>query len=191
MLYRDALELARNNPGCLVTRASDGEFVVKRPDGSILDSVPAPTAPTPTMIAESEDHEHRIERLVREVEYLQQRYDATLFTLDEERRQAQERLSTKDQLMGNLRGQLKDAETRIASLTDELNNFKARMAKLSPEEQERLKALEADERKNHSDELRNERHTRHCSCQGEVENCVRCNGRGSYITDGYGNIVAD
>jgi hypothetical protein len=34
-----------------------------------------------------------------------------------------------------------------------------------------------------------ERHTVNCSCLGEVEDCIRCFGKGFYTADGLGNPV--
>ena len=34
-----------------------------------------------------------------------------------------------------------------------------------------------------------ERHEVNCGCSGEVENCPRCYGKGTYRTDGFGTIV--
>ena len=40
------------------------------------------------------------------------------------------------------------------------------------------------------EKYRSERNKIDCSCMGEVENCHKCFGKGSYITDGFGEIVA-
>ena len=36
---------------------------------------------------------------------------------------------------------------------------------------------------------KSERNTIDCACMGEVENCYKCFGKGSYITNGFGEIV--
>jgi hypothetical protein len=35
-----------------------------------------------------------------------------------------------------------------------------------------------------------ERHEQKCGCMGNLENCLRCYGKGSFIVDGHGNIVS-
>lgn len=188
MLYRDALELARSNPGCSVTRDSVGEFIVRRPDGSLVES--SPVQPAADTAEKSTQHSY-IERLEHELDLVRQRFDAALFSMEQERRQFQERLQNKDFLTGNLREQLKSAEARITGLLEELSAVKARLARLTPEDLARIREAEDNERKDLAETLRQERHTQHCACQGEVENCIRCSGRGHYVTDGHGNIITE
>jgi hypothetical protein len=38
-------------------------------------------------------------------------------------------------------------------------------------------------------ELLAERREVKCSCSGEVENCFKCSGKGTYMVNGYGNPV--
>ena len=37
--------------------------------------------------------------------------------------------------------------------------------------------------------IKAERHNVTCACRGEVEDCVRCYGKGYYTTDGLGNAI--
>ena len=70
-----------------------------------------------------------------------------------------------------------------------IEQLQAKIAKVSQAEWEKIKADEEQERKVYAKAMKEERNVVKCACLGEVENCARCDGRGSYTTDGYGNPV--
>lgn len=175
MDYRDAIEIARKNPGASVTRGEDGGFIVRRPDGTPLGG------PKPAI--------DEIEQFRRENERLQQRYDDAFALLDETRRHHRAEIAGLEAKIHQLQMSLHAGQVEHASTIDRLKQLEAKLAKVSQAEWERIKAAEEKDRQDYARALKEERHVQKCACMGEVENCARCDGRGSYTTDGYGNPV--
>lgn len=175
MDYRHALDIARRNLGATVTRGTDGSFVVLHPDGSEFSA--------------SDLAKDELEGLKRENAFLQRRYDDVSTQLEEERRSRQTDIAALDAKLQQAQLALHAAKEEQAQSVSTNEHLKAQIAKVSPEEWARIKAAEEEDKKAYAQKLRAERRVQHCSCQGEVENCVRCDGRGSYTVDGFGNVV--
>src|SRR5690606_20097497 len=157
------------------TRGEDGGFVVRRPDGTLFE------APDPAI--------DEISHLRRENERLQQRYDDAFALLDETKRHHRAELAGLEAKIHQLHTHLHTAKVDQAETASRLKQIEEKLAKVSPHEWERIKAADEKDRQEYAKALRDERHVQQCACRGEVENCARCDGRGSYTTDGYGNPV--
>ena len=147
--FRHAMQLAKSNPGSVLTRNDDGSFVVRNPDGSLVSD------------GNHDGHSNVSANAIRLLE---------------------------EEILA-LRSKLHQQELVNSSLRKELDSTKSQLKKLAKihdmigkEELERIEKQELEIR-------RNERHTIQCSCRGEVENCHFCYGRGTYVTDGFGNRV--
>lgn len=175
MDYREALEIARRNPGASVTRGENGSFVVRRPDGTLLGA--------PSLQADE------LTRLKHENERLQRRYDDAFALLDEAKRDHRAELAGLEAKIHELRSALLAIRDEHANATKKVEQLQTKISKVSAEEWERIKITDDKEREELAKATRAARHTQKCACLGEVENCARCDGRGTYITDGYGNIV--
>jgi len=175
MEFREALQIARSNPGCTVTRDEAGNFVVHRPDGSV---VGAPGG------GESE-----LDILRRKNERLQERYNWACGKLEDVGRSYQAEIVRLEARLNENAVALSVERDERKKCEHELQVAKHKLSKVSKEEFDRIKAAEAGERDALAAELRAERREVVCPCQGEVENCARCGGVGRYTTDGYGNIV--
>ena len=175
MDFRDAIEIARRNPGASVTRGEDGDFIVRRADGTLFG------APVPSI--------DEIGQLRRENERLQQRYDDAFALLDETKRHHRAELTGLEAKIHQLHISLHAAQAEHEDTVTHLKQLEAKLAKVSRAEWDRIKAADERDRQDYAKALREERHVQKCACLGEVENCARCDGRGSYTTDGYGNPV--
>lgn len=175
MHYRDAIEIARQNPGFCVTRGGDGEFVVLRPDGSVVD------APT--------DGETERDRLAIENARLRDQYENVSALLDEATAGHRAEIAGLEAKLEQLRVKLQAEQHSHSSTSMRLAHAEAKLAKVSQNELDRIKLADEAQREERAAELREERRVINCPCRGEVENCPRCCGRGTYTTDGYGNIV--
>jgi len=173
--YREALDIARRNPGARVTRGADGQFVVLREE-----SFPSPG---------SDPANDENERLKQANALLQKRYNDVVAQLEDERRVHKADILAHEAKIHQLwiKQHASDAALKAASQTND--QLRTRIAKVSLAEWARIEAHEEEERNAHAKRLRAETHVQKCRCQGEVENCVRCYGRGSYTVDGFGNPV--
>ena len=192
MEFRQAIQVAKNNPGTILARDHDGSFVVKNPDG--------------TMVADgshdsrSEDSTNEIgllEDTIRDLQSKLHHLESTNSALNEKLRVTQiryERISKQRDLkykkeIQDLKSELKEKRTSNATLKKKLSSTVVQLEVLTnkfemvnEEEQKRIQNQEVEDR-------RRERHTVQCSCLGEVENCHYCYGKGTYVTDGFGNRV--
>ena len=175
MDFRDAIEIARRNPGASVTRGEDGDFVVRQPDGTLLGG-PEPAS-------------DETEQLRRENERLQQRYNDAFALLDEARQNHRTELSGLEAKIHQLRILMHAAREENANVVNCVKQLEAKISRVSQAEWERIKAIDEKDRGDYTKALKEERHFQKCACMGEVENCARCDGKGSYTTDGYGNPV--
>ena len=175
MDFRDAIEIARRNPGASVTRGEGGGFIVRKPDGTLLEA--------------SEPASDEVEQLKRENERLQQRYDDAFALLDETERSHRADIASLDAKIHQLQMSLLAAREESKAAAERIKELDAKIAKVSASEWERIKSADEEDRRAYAEAMRKERNLQKCSCMGEVENCVRCDGKGSYTTDGYGNIV--
>jgi len=83
----------------------------------------------------------------------------------------------------------KTTDDERESLKTRIQQLEARMSKVSVEEWDRIKAVDEKVQQERARDLTGQRLVSSCSCRGEVESCFRCSGSGSYMTDGYGNLV--
>jgi len=173
--YREALDIARRNPGTRVTRGADGQLVVLRED-----SPPFPV---------SSPAKDEIERLQQENAFLQRHYDDICAQLENERRAHKADISALEAKIHQLWKKKHAMDEALATAGKANDQLVAKISKVTAEEWARIEAHEEEERKVHFKDLRAARQVQNCRCQGEVENCVRCYGRGSYTVDGFGNPV--
>jgi tellurite resistance-related uncharacterized protein len=182
MDYRTALEIARRNPGISVCPAQSGGYVLRHQDGSLFTSPDGAIAEdtTPSRLSQN----------------LQYQYEQVFAQLGEAYNEISARDGRLQQLQSQLNGERANRAVEIKALDEEksiltkrIQHLEARIAKVSPDEWERIKFADETEKAERASALRAVRRTLSCACLGEVENCIRCSGRGSYTTDGYGNIV--
>ncbi len=79
-----------------------------------------------------------------------------------------------------------DKEKEIIELINKSKRLKDRMDLVSSEEWARIDQILETEAQMKS----LQRKVIHCTCNGEVENCYRCDGKGEYVVDGNGNRCA-
>lgn len=79
-----------------------------------------------------------------------------------------------------------DKEKEIIELVNKSKRLKDRMDLVSSEEWARIDQILETEAQMKS----LQREVIHCTCNGEVENCYRCDGKGEYVVDGNGNRCA-
>ncbi len=79
-----------------------------------------------------------------------------------------------------------DKEKEIIELINKSKRLKDRMDLVSSEEWARIDQILETESQMKS----LQRKVIHCTCNGEVENCYRCDGKGEYVVDGNGNRCA-
>lgn len=175
MEFREAAEIARRNPGARVTRDPDGGFTVVHEDGSLLSGTP------PAM--KDVDHSHR------ESEFLQRENADIQRMLMEERRDRGSEVSGLRAEIVRLQKALRASEQALLDAGTENERLKERISRVTDEDWENIKTREHAERESRARELRAERHEQKCSCLGEVEDCARCDGKGTYTVDGFGNRV--
>lgn len=175
--YRDALELAKAHPGAVVTRGADGSFVVLDNSGQPLTADSSPSADQKAWLVKTEN------------DRLQARISALNSQIDETQRRHRAEIGDLELRNYRLQAAQVEHENRIRLLEAEIQGLTAKASKVSAAEWERIRAVEAEEQAKHHQEMREKRMTIKCACLGEVENCRRCYGSGSYIVDGYGNPV--
>lgn len=175
MEFREALEIARTNLGYSVTRNESGNFVVLRPDG--------------TVVGAPEPGETELAIIRRENERLRERYGWACDQPEQSGREHRAEIVRLEARIHELSSALSAERDEHSKCDHELQLIKNKLSKVSKEELDRIKEADAKERDARATELRAERRQVLCPCRGEVENCTRCNGRGTYTADGYGNIV--
>lgn len=173
MDYQTALAIARSNPGFIVRCTAGSAFVVLQPDGS---PIPPPN-PDDSDAQANTVLSWNVQRL-REQAYAQLA-------------DAQDKIACLNREVQHLRAQLlneradralagKAFEEESAMLSRRVRQLEEWIAKVSPEERKRIDNANDVERAAHAEALRAQRHLVDCACQGEVENCARCSGRGDY-----------
>ena len=179
MDYRTALKIARRNPGFTVRPGTDGGYLVYRPDGTL----------------HSPSHADIIKPQSGESD-LQVRLDGVLTQLAN----AQTCIATLKNQVQHIGAELngerasraierKTTDDERESLKTRIQQLEARMSKVSVEEWDRIKTVDEKVQRERASDLTGQRLVSSCSCRGEVESCFRCSGSGSYMTDGYGNLV--
>lgn len=163
MKLYEALQIAKQHPRAFVTRGEDG-FVVRSTDGSLLTSAP----------------------IANDLEALRRENKAKLEELAQAHRA--EIVGLEARIM-EIYAELHDVRTERDLLASELEQLQKRAKKVSPAEWERISRLEETERAKKAKDMKSARYVKNCPCRGEVENCARCSGKGTYVADGYGNIV--
>jgi chromosome segregation ATPase len=171
MKFRDALELAKRHPGAWVTRGA-GEVFVVHGIGSCNDRGQVITAGqsfASDACFDGSDKDHS--------------------DLTKERLRHSSDIARADQVVRSLRSELTALRSAHQEALSKIKGLEEKIAKVDRSEWERIRIAEQGKRVADSRELRNQRQEQICSCRGEVENCVRCWGRGVITVDGHGNIV--
>ncbi|VXB54074.1 hypothetical protein PSEUDO8BK_30611 [Pseudomonas sp. 8BK] len=175
MDYRDAIEIARKVPGTLVTRDEYGGFIVRRADGSLVEG--------------HEPASDEITLLRQENERYQNNYDELFAQLNQTKQNYLTKLTGLEETIDQLKSSLNTLQAEHSSAINNLKELEKKLAKVSNDEWERIKIADEQARLENAKARKAERHIQQCACLGEVENCARCNGRGSYTADGYGNPI--
>jgi len=199
MNYQEALQIARENPGCRVRRSAAGVFEVVRPDGSVLPDViavggvPAAGATPPRDLQHQYDGAlAKLETARREIQMLQgaiHRLERENAKLQVSINGLQNRAHKMQELMAARRKQHDAKERERSNRAARVSQLESKLARVSPEELQRIEAAEQEEFALNARNLSNQRREIVCRCRGENEGCVHCFGRGVYTTDGHGHEV--
>jgi hypothetical protein len=184
MNYREALEIARCNPGFSVSPTEAGGFAVHRADGTPVNSAPQPEDELSRLKRDKVSLEERLAWSSAQLDQANSSHRAALASLESKSQRVSSELAaarTENALA------LASRDKQVSDITKHLQQLQSRLAKVSKEELDRITAIDAGERDERSKERKAQRRVQNCSCRGEVESCVRCGGRGYYATDGYGN----
>ena len=175
MDYRDAIEIARKVPGTLVTRDDNGGFIVRRADGTLVEGHKLASDETALLRQENERYQNNYDELFAQLNQTKQNYFTKLTDLEE--------------TIDLLKRSLNTLQKEHSSAINNVKELEEKLAKVSNDEWERIKIADEQARLENAKARKAERHIQQCACLGEVENCTRCNGRGSYTADGYGNPI--
>ncbi|NOT16668.1 MAG: hypothetical protein HOP20_01205 [Sulfuriferula sp.] len=174
MEYHEAADIARKNPGAVMTRDSSGTFIVRLTNGEVVGS-----SGNTANVADAA-HQEREAHLD--------------FAFRED--QLHHEIADLSETISKLKGAVSAAKLDAHQLSQQLETLRAenaslqsKLAKVSAEELERIKAADKVIREADSARRKSERRTVKCSCFGEVENCFRGYGAGEYTVDGFGNRV--
>jgi uncharacterized coiled-coil DUF342 family protein len=203
--FHDAAEIARSNPGSVLTRDDAGGFVVllngktiSRAEKSSHDEQQSQREVD--LIAELRDriNELELERQSKEREHKQiaHQYEEQITRLQSELKVQTHEINRINHLCDTIRQQaiplradLESSRVEISSLTAKLEGLQRLVEKIPTEELDRLRELRGKELAAQAEEKRSIRELISCSCRGESDKCFKCAGTGSYVIDGYGNVV--
>lgn len=196
MQYKDAIAIAKSNPGSVVKRGADGLFEVHTEDGKILSSdqhnKPTQEYPSAAPGAETEktisELTKKIESATAELKIKANNLHAAESVIAEQSR----RILSLTELLRTSQAELQGAQAELLIIKNKLASHEARISKVSKDEWDRIDREEQLKREQETilaNEKRLQRNVISCACLGEVEKCPRCFGSGSYMTDGFGNIV--
>ncbi len=174
MEYYEATDIAKKNPGAVVTRDASGTFIVRLTNGVVVSS--SGNAADGVGVTHRESDE-RLGFLFREEQLLHE-----IANLNETITELKNSVSSKVVFAHELSQQLETLRAEKVSLQTQI-------AKVSSDEWERITEADKVVRETEVARRKEVRRTVKCPCLGEVENCVRCFGSGEYTVDGFGNRV--
>lgn len=186
MEYFEAANIAKQNPGSVVTRDDSGSFIVCLAHGAVI----GPSQYASDVLQASLRHR---EKQLDDLSRICDDYASREIQLKHEIAALTETITT-------YRGFISQAKLEINQLSLEVESLQSKLAKVSTVEWERIK--ESDRLNREADLARRKAErtadfarrkaectTVKCSCGGAVENCNRCFGAGEYTVDGLGNPV--
>jgi len=181
MEYHEAANIARKNPGAVLTRDASGTFIVRLTNGVVIGSS-GNAAVVDAVHREREEHLDELSRV------------QTDFAFRED--QLRHKISDLNETITKLKGSVNAAKLDAHQLSQQLEMLRAenaslqtKLAKVSAEEWERIKESDRVIRESYVARRKAERSTVNCQCLGEVESCIRCFGAGKYSVDGFGNRI--
>lgn len=194
MNFREAAEIARASPGAVLTRGDNGELIVRLLDGKVVTKVSdhateVKATPEPSndeLVAQlaklRDDHANELAELL-------EKYSKREGELQEEIAQLKQQCSSLSHSVDLAQSKVRETEKLNEALREEKRTLQNRLGKVSAAEWERINEMERIERDQEVARKRAERITLACPCHGEVENCARCYGAGTYVSDGFGNRI--
>lgn len=176
MEYFEAANIARQNPGSVITRDDSGIFIVRLANGAVvIGSSQYASGVTQGSVPQREKQLDELSRICDD-------YASREIQLEHEIAVLTETITT-------LRGSISQAKLEVNQLSREVKSLQSKLAKVSTAEWERIKECDILDRETDVARRKAERTTVKCSCGGAVENCNRCFGAGEYALDGCGNRV--
>lgn len=179
MDYHEAAEIARKNPGAVLTRDAFGSFVVRLLNGTVVGA---------------EDGNTVMDGLLRERDALLEELSQVHADLAAREEQLQSEIAALRSTCAKLQGVVSAARCESLQLSQQLEALRTekmaletRLSKVSDSEWERIREEDRLQREAEAVQRKAERRVVQCACSGEVENCARCFGAGEYVVDGYGN----
>jgi Tfp pilus assembly protein FimV len=205
MNFHEAAEIARNNPGSVLTRDDAGGFVVLLNDKTIsrseksnrdqeqpqhgVDLIEEMRARTNALELERQSMEKEHKQIVQQYEEQITQLQSELKVQTHEINRVNHLCDTIRQQAVTLRAELESSRAEISALTAKLEGLQRLVEKLPADELGRIRALREKELAAQAEEKRSIRELINCSCGGESDKCFKCAGTGSYVIDGYGNVV--
>jgi len=181
MEYHEAAEIARKNPGAVLTRDASGSFIVRLLNGNVVGAVDA-SAVMGGLLRERDAHLEELSQVHAD------------FAAREEQLQAE--IAALRMTCTKLQGAVSAAKCESVQLSQQIEALRTekmaletRLSKVSDAEWERIREADRLQREAEAVQRKAERRVVQCACSGEVENCARCFGAGEYLVDGYGNQV--
>lgn len=196
--FKEACELAKKYPGSAVRRTDSGSFMVLDAGGCTLE--PSEHSDSPLVRSESGDLQNasiqevqaQLEDALSELQYFRVAYERATqevnFQLSQNYSHIKNLRDQENKYM-TLHKQYNELKEKYKLCSEERSHLKAKIDSISNIEWKQINSRLDKEKKEYADEMRAKRVIIHCSCAGEVENCVRCYGSGEYTVDGYGNRV--
>ncbi len=181
MEFHDAAEIARKNPGAVLTRDASGSFVVRLPNGNVVGAADA-SALTDGLLRERDALRNELSRVHADFAAKEEQLQAEIAALRVTCTKLQGAVSAAKRESVQLSQQIE------ALRTDKLR-LERRLSKVSDAEWERIREVDRVQREAEAVQRKAERRVVQCACSGQVENCARCFGAGEYLVDGYGNPV--
>lgn len=181
MEYQEAAEIARNNPGAVLTRDASGFFIVRLLNGTVVGTVDDNTV-MDGLLRERDAHFEELSQVHANFAAREEQLQAEIAGLRAKCMKLQGDVSAK-------KGESAQLSKQIEALRAEKMVLETKLSKVSDAEWERIREAERSQQESKVIQRKAERRVVRCACSGEVENCARCFGAGEYVVDGYGNQV--
>ena len=182
MEYHEAAQIAKQNPGSVLTSDQTGSFIVRLNDGRILGVPQSNTAAVEQLLQGREKHAKELYRIQANFTSREEYLKAEVIKLGE--------------TCTNLRATVSAANFKSAELTQQLETLRTvnavlqtKLSKVSDAEWEKITESDRLQREAEAVQRKADRRKVKCACSGEVENCARCFGVGEYDVDGYSNVT--
>jgi chromosome segregation ATPase len=182
MEYYEAADIARKNPGAVMTRDASGTFIVRLTNGEVVGSFGNTAIAADVAHRERKAHLDELSRIQTDFAFREEQLCHEISELDEEISKLKRAVSAEKLDSYQLSQQ-------IETLQAENTSLQGKLAKVSAEEWERIMAADKVIREADIAHKKSELNTVKCSCCGSLENCTRCFGAGEYTIDGLGNRV--